>query len=94
MIIGTLASKANLSEETSVSLIDLISRIFYNEVRQVEDGKVLEMGVMVIVQIIQVCYIYEDTVALQIMCSRRPILLYQKDSLIIFYSVLGYLSFI
>ena len=71
MIIGTLTRKANLTEEMSVSLVDLIAKVFNNEVQQVEGGKILEMGLMVIIQIMQVGHVYEDSVTNKYTCSRK-----------------------
>jgi hypothetical protein len=71
MIIGTLASKTSLSEEMSLSLVDLVAKVFYNELRQVDGGKIVEMGVMVIFQIMQVGYIYSPN---KHVCPRRLLL--------------------
>ena len=71
MIIGTLTSKASLTEEMSVSLVDLIAKVFNNEVRQVEGGNIIEMGLMVIIQMMQVCHIYENSVTNKCVRSRK-----------------------
>lgn len=53
MIIGTLANKTKLSEDTITLFFDLITKVLNNEVWQVEGGKLLQMAVMIMVQIMQ-----------------------------------------
>eukprot|EP00250_Pteridium_aquilinum_P014753 c22180_g1_i1 orf=112-6567(+) len=53
MIIGTLASKAKLSEDTIALLFNLITRLIASEMSPAENGALLEMAVMVLIEIVQ-----------------------------------------